>query len=296
MERKVNTLGKRSGKSKNPDIEVRELSFTFYLNPYIKKQYIRIFDVLTETHDRTFKAVYERLITNTNEVQKEFEEKAERKLSGNFDPECSDYGDYLEAIRDYVFDRLDEQFLMHYQFELMSLSNLYQVFEQQLRKWLYEEMTQHINEYSNQVKFIHFNEKNENLFDKFYSDFRKLTNLLTELNLSFTNLFGVEELIVDTEIWKTIRECNLISNTYKHGSGHSATNLSNLYPEYFEKVNATRLMDFYRTTNLERVLSVDKISFKKYSDAMKEFWENMKEHQNGTVKMGVEMSSEKERL
>jgi hypothetical protein len=287
-------LGKRNRKSKSLYIEERDLRFKLYLNPSRRKEFIRIYDVLNENHDRTFKAVYERLQTHTDDLQNEFKEEAESKLSHNFHPEYSDYGDFMDSVRDYVFERLDEQFLMHYQFELMSLSNLYQVFEQQLRKWLYEEMTHHFNEYLNQVRFNHFNEKNENAFDSFYGDFRKLTNLLTELRLTFTNFIGVEELIVDTDIWKTIRECNLISNTYKHGSGYSATNLFNLYPEYFEKVDTTRLMDFYRTTNLERVLSVDKISFKKYSDAMKGFWGNMKEHQSGSVKMGVDLSSEKE--
>lgn len=285
-------LGKRC-KSKDPNFEPRKLNFNFYLNPSIKNQYIRIFDVLTETHGKIFRTMYERLINNTDEVQNEFKEEAESKLSSNFHPEYSDYGDYMESVRDYVYERLDEQFLMHYQFELMSLSNLYQVFEQQLRKWLYEEMTHHFNEYINQVKFIHFNEKNENAYDSFYGDFGKLTELFKELKLTFTNLFGDEELIVDTDIWKTIRECNLISNTFKHGSGRSATNLYNLYPKFFEKVNATRLMDLYRTTNMERVLSMDKISFQKYSDAMKEFWESMKEHQSGTVKLYVDISSDK---
>lgn len=60
---------KRCNKTKNPDIEIRELDFTFYLNPYIKKQYIRIIDVLFETHEKTFKSLYERLVTNTDEVQ-----------------------------------------------------------------------------------------------------------------------------------------------------------------------------------------------------------------------------------
>ncbi|PFJ24558.1 hypothetical protein COI92_23865 [Bacillus anthracis] len=287
-------MGKRSNKLKNPNIEKRELSFQFYFNPFIKDQYTRIYDVLADTHSRTFKAVYEQLNTRTDELQTKFRVEAESRLSNSFHPEYSDYGDFLESVMDYVFERLDEQFLMYYQFELMSLSNLYQVFEQQLRKWLYGEMTHHLNEYINQVEFIHVNDKNENAYDKFYGDFGKLTKLLTELKLTFTDLFGNEEPIVETDIWKIIRECNLLSNTYKHGSGHSATNLYKLYPQYFEKVNSTRLMDLYRTTNLEQVLNVDKIIFEKYSNAMKEFWKNMKEHQRGTVIMNIEISSEKE--
>lgn len=41
------------------------------------------------------------------------------------------------------------------------------------------------------------------------------------------------------DFWRTIRECNLLFNPYKHGSGHFATNLYKLYPQYFQKVNRT---------------------------------------------------------
>lgn len=83
----------------------------------------------------------------------------------------------------------------------------------------------------------------------------------------------------------------MLSNTYKHGSGLSAENLYNLYPHYFEKVNKTRLMDLYRTTNLERVLDINKISFEKYCNAMKEFWGKIKEHQYGKVIANIDIST-----
>ncbi|WP_338786568.1 hypothetical protein [Metabacillus sp. FJAT-53654] len=286
-------MGKRNGKSNNQNIEKRELHFHLYLRPSLKEDYIRIFDVLADNHARIYKAVYERLKTNTEVVANEFKEEAERMLNGSFHPEYSDYGDFMESVRDYVLDRLDEQFLMHYQFELMSLSNLYQVFEQQLRQWLFNEMTHNENEYINQVKFYLENDKGEDVYGEFYSNFGKLTNLLRELKLTFETWFG-EELIVETDTWKTIRECNLLSNTYKHGSGLSAKKLNTLYPQYFEKVNKTRLMDLYRTTNLERVLDVNNISFEKYCNAMKEFWENMREHQYGSKMENIDISSEKE--
>jgi hypothetical protein len=283
-------LGKQKGKSNNPNIEKRELHFHLYLRPSVKEDYIRIFDVLAENHNCIYKAVYERLKTHTNEVADEFKEEA---LSGqnNSIPQYTDYGDYMEAVQDYVYERLDEQFLMHYQFELMSLSNLYQVFEQQLRQYLFEEMTHNENLSFNQVAFNLENDKGEDVYGKFYNNIGKLTDLLRELKLTFTDLFGDEALIVETDTWKTIRECNLISNTYKHGSGGSASNLYDLYPQYFEKVDKTRLMDLYRTTNLERVLDVNKISFEKYCNAMKEFWGKMKEHQYGKAMVKIDISS-----
>lgn len=287
------TLGKRNGKSNNQNIEKRELHFHLYLRPSLKEDYIRIFDVLADNHSRIYKAVYERLKTHTNEVADEFKEEAVKGQNTSI-PQYTDYGDYMESVQDYVFERLDEQFLMHYQFELMSLSNLYQVFEQQLRQYLFEEMTHNENLSLNQVEFYLENDKGEDVYGKFYSNFGKLTKLLRELKLTFTYLFGDEVLIVETDTWKTIRECNLISNTYKHGSGDSASNLYDLYPQYFEKADKTRLMDLYRTTNLKRVLDVNNISFEKYCNAMKEFWENMREHQYGKVMMDIDISSEKE--
>jgi hypothetical protein len=285
-------MGKSKSKSNNPNIEKRELTFHLYLRPSFKKNYMRIYDVLAENHSRIYKAVYERLKNHTQDVENEFKEEALSDHSSI--PQYTDYGDYTEAVQDYVYERLDEQFLMHYQFELMSLSNLYQVFEQQLRKWLYEEMTHNENQYINQIKIYLENDKGEDAYPDFYRDFRKLTQVLTNLKLTFNDLFGDEELIVETDIWKTIRECNLLSNTYKHGSGKSAQYLYTLYPQYFEKVNTTPLMDLYRTTNLERVLDVSKISFEKYCNAMKEFWENMKEHQYGKLMADIDISSENE--
>ncbi|MBL3728934.1 hypothetical protein JIN86_04830 [Lysinibacillus sp. HST-98] len=284
------------GKTKvnNPNIELRDLKFNLYLDPSKKKQFIRIFDLLTETHDQTINTVYKHLLAGPDEVEKIFIEEFEAKENSNFNPDYFDYGDYMEEMQNYVWDRLDEQYLMLYQFKLMSLSNLYQVFEQQLRKWLYEEITHRTNEHYNQVKFNHVSNGNKNTFDSFLNNFGKLRDSLEELNLTFTNPSGSEELIVDTNIWKIIRECNLLSNTFKHGSGSSAENLYKLCSEYFEKVNKTRLMDFYRTTNLERVLNVEKISFEKYSNAMQQFWINMKEHQRCSIKMNVDISSKKQ--
>ncbi|GLF88356.1 MULTISPECIES: hypothetical protein [Bacillus] len=279
------SLSKRKIKANNPNIQRKELHFHLYLSQKIKEDNIRIFDVLLDNHARIYKAVYERLNTNLEDVLKEFEEEAKHIIT-----QYTDYGDYIEAVQDYVFERLDEQLLMRYQFELMSLSNLYQVFEQQLRKWIFAEMTHIENQYINQVEFCLENNKREGVYSQFYSNFKKITDLLAELKLTL-EFWNGEEFIVHTEIWKTIRECNLLSNTYKHGSGLSAENLYNLYPHYFEKVNKTRLMDLYRTTNLERVLDINKISFEKYCNAMKEFWGKIKEHQYGKVIANIDIST-----
>lgn len=268
--------------TKNNDSEA-EINYTLTLGSSQKEQHIEIFDLLTATHDLTYENMYESL-SRPDDVIKKFQEEIQIEMNGTFDPEYMDIENYYDTVSDNAYKKYANQSLMYYQFELMSLSNLYQVFEQQLRKWLYQEL---INGYYKIASAL-TDEDHEEIYGKFYGDFRKLTNLFTELGLTFTtNYLGEEEIIVDTDIWQTIRECNLLSNTYKHGSGYSAKQLYNIRPEYFEKVEwvtSTRLMDLYRTTNLERVLNVEKIEFKKYSDAMKDFWLNMKDYQQGRIK------------
>lgn len=308
-------MGKKKHKCtcrpQDPNIEKRDVYFNLHFNPYYKETFTRIYDVLIDTHNRTYEAMYKEIKENPEKIAESYLEEANETIPNNYNHEYDDGSEYYEQIESYVVDRMQEQSLMHYQFELMSLSNLYQVFEQQLRKWLFEEMTHHHNEYINQIKFTLDNEEKD--YGEFYSQFGALRNVLQEMKLTFTmpsplasdlpewaDLFGViedsgiEVPIVETEIWKTIRECNLLSNTYKHGSGPSAISLYKIRPEYFEKVNKTKLMNLYRTTNMEEVLSVDKISFEKYANAMKNFWKKLKTHQGGSVKLEIDISPEKE--
>lgn len=300
----------KNKKDKNKKTELRKLTFQLYLNPYVRKNYIRIYEVLLEMHNRTYEMIYKDIKESPKLVSDKYYEEANAFISWDCYSEDADPSDYYELIEEYVADRMQEQSLMHYQFELMSLSNLYQVFEQQLRKWLFEEMSHNQNEYINQIKFVLDDEEKD--YGDFYNKFRRLEKVLEEMKLTFTmsssennnpsvwdNLFDDEENdievpIVETEIWKTIRECNLISNTFKHGSGYSAMELYKLHPEYFETVlsSDTKLMNLYRTTNMKEVLSVEKISFEKYISAMKDFWEKLKQHQNGSLMLKIDVSQD----
>jgi len=293
-------VGKKKRAEKN--IEERNVHFNFYFNPYIKVSYTRIYDVLLENYYRTYDAIYKDLKENPDKAYEVCLKKAEDSILSRvtYDSEY-DYGsESFEQIQEDAADLMQEQSLMHYQFVLMSLSNLYQVFEQQLRKWLFEEMTHSHNEYINQITFTLNNEEKD--YGGFYSQFGALRNVLQEMKLTFTMPTSAEQAgwsdseieipIVETEIWKTIRECNLLSNTFKHGSGPAAIALYKIRPEYFEKVSDTKLMNLYRTTNMQEVLSVDKISYEKYLTAMKAFWEKLKEHQSGSILMEIDITSD----
>lgn len=296
---------------KNSNLKAQDVIFRLYFNSGMKEQYIRDYEVLLDTHNRTYHLMYKELKEQGNEVMRKYRREGEESINKhfNFNPEYDDPGDYYEKIEEYAIQRMQEKSLMHYQFELMSLSNLYQVFEQQLRKWLFKEMTHSHNEYINQLKFMFVDEEKE--YGKFFSRFGTLHRLLEEMDLTFkmplspesedpqwSQWFGdsednfVEVRIIETEIWKLIRECNLLSNTFKHGSGPTAKALYEEKPQYFNKVNETKLMNLYLTTNLEEVLNITEISFEKYVNAMKQFWGKMKTHQSGSIKLMVDISAE----
>lgn len=289
---------------KKKNNEMREVVFNLYFNPSLEESYTRIYDLLLETHNRTYDAIYKDVKENSDQVFDEYLKKAELAIINNFNynSENEDAREYYLQLENYAIDHILEHSLMHYQFELMSISNLYQVFEQQLRKWLFQEMTHNHNEYINQIKFTL--KHDEESYGRFYDKFGAIEKLLKEMNLTFSIeetltslpdcLGGIEEIaievpIVETEIWKTIYECYLISNTYKHGSGTSATRLYEINSDYFEKVSDTKLMNLYRTTNMEEVLNVNQISFVKYTKAMKTFWEKLKEHQSGSVMLKIDI-------
>lgn len=290
--------------------EKRTGNFKLYFSPFLRESYTRIYDVLLDTHDRTYDAIYKEVKENPEKAYERWLKEAEEIILSkySYNPEYDDMSDHYEKVQDNAINRMQEQSLMHYQFVLMSLSNLYQVFEQQLRRWLHEEITHRHNEYLNQIEFTSKHE--EEAYGKFVNNFGVLGNLLQEMNLTFTmpssseseipdwfgrlENSGLEVPIVETEIWGAIRECNLISNTFKHGSGTSAKALYEIRPDYFERIDDTKLMNLYRTTNMEEVLSVDKISFEKYATAMKTFWGKLKEHQNGSINLKINISLEDE--
>lgn len=283
--------------------------FRLYLSPGIREKYIHDYDVLLNNFNLTYRLMYEEVKEHSTQAFEKYHREGEIIITKgiHYHPEHVDPSEYYEKIQDYAIDRMAEQSLMYYQFKLMALSNLYQVFEQQLRKWLFKEMTHNHNEYINQLKFIFKDEEKE--YGEFFSHFKALSELLTELNLTFSvpvSPLGVnvelkswfmereeqyiEDSIVNTEIWELIRECNLISNTFKHGSGPAAKTLYKARPEYFEEVNETKLMNLYLTTNLEEVLRIDEISFGKYVAAIKQFWEKIKIHQSGSLELMVNIS------
>lgn len=150
---------------------------------------------------------------------------------------------------------------MKYNTKLMWISTLYQFWEQQVRKFIYEEV-------SMTHKFIDKKGK-EVLFKDF------CTKGIDDIEEEFLE-FGQD--LEKFPCWIKIYELRLLTNVIKHGDGWSATRLKELRPDFFKAdFSEYDLLDLYKTTLNEKVLNIDDDEFQKYCEAIVEFWEALPE-------------------
>jgi hypothetical protein len=162
----------------------------------------------------------------------------------------------------YEFYRAEK--LMEYNFHLSLLATMYQLFEQQLRGFIYSEF----NHSTSPVQ-------TEEDFPDFGRDMGKIKNEYNYLNYDLTA----------TPQWETVETLADLVNTFKHGDGRSAKKLYLKNPDFFLKAyyGDKRVMDVELTTNNEIVLDIGKIGFNTYSNAIIEFWENFPEHISSVI-------------
>jgi len=130
-------------------------------------------------------------------------------------------------------------------------ATLYQVWEQQLRLFLFQEISHVYN-----IQFGTFCTKLSEIKKKF-----KFHNVDIE---SFS-------------CWPQIRELSLLCNVIKHGDGKSAKKLQKIKPTLFKQKDGTDYMKTFKTTLLEETLSIDEKTLQNYSEALLSFWDEIPE-------------------
>lgn len=130
-------------------------------------------------------------------------------------------------------------------------ATLYQVWEQQLRSFLFREMS-HVYK----IQFETF-----------------CTNL-PEIKKKF-KLHNVD--IESFSCWPQIRELSLLCNVIKHGDGKSAKKLRKIKPTLFKQEDGTDYMKTFKTTLLEETLCIDEKTLQNYSEALLSFWDEIPE-------------------
>lgn len=124
---------------------------------------------------------------------------------------------------------------------------LYQLWEQQLRLFLFREMS-----HDCKLDFKIFCTKIESIKETF----------------QFHNVN-----IEDFPCWTQIDELRLLCNVIKHGDGRSASDLRKINPSLFKQEDSTDFMDLYKTTLLEETLNINEQTLLAYKNTLLSFWD-----------------------
>ncbi|MBX8945877.1 hypothetical protein [Lysinibacillus sp. K60] len=250
-----------------------------------KDEFVQLYNTMQYTYNRTMELVYSNIDDRYYDYKHEEYEKLMAKSHG-MDLADIDYSEYESEA---AF-RIERDYLMKYQFHFSSLVNLYQVFEQQIRKLLYSEL-------NHRLSLVRTKDK----MPSFATTFGGIKDVLKALNYQT----GV------VKSWPLIDELNKIANVYKHGDGNSAkrlyrsnkelfVDLTNALfyfqtpknkieeEEYFNSLNPEEQQEFKErkeillikeelTTNSEIVLREDLTEYSKYVKAIIDFWSEFPE-------------------
>jgi len=224
----------------------------------------RIRKMLKEPFETFAKTYHERVIPIFSSLEEESQAIADEKyedLGRYFNPENDDPADYAEMAWEAGLEHYESMSLMQYNMRLMWISTLYQFWEQQVRKFVFEEVTRthkFIDKKGNDVDFAGY-----------------CTRGIDDIKEEF-NEFGID--LEKLNSWSRIEELRLLANVIKHGEGWSATKLKELRPDYFDAgIISTDLLDLYKTTLGERVLNIDDSEYEIYCDAIIQFWDELPE-------------------
>lgn len=230
-----------------------------WLSHFKREQFIGVYNHLKEKQAQ----IQEVLFVNHVEAANLRAKELEKQYGTTFDWEKVDPADIYEKIMDEASEFYRHEVLMEHNHHLMMLSNMYQIFEQQIRGFIYEE----INHPSNPVRL-----------DMEYKDFGLRWD---DIKMAYCSVgFNFEK----SSSWKDIKVLKDIVNTFKHGEGNSSKRLLEVKPDYFLKgdFDGKSIMESMRTTNFEVVFDVEKIDFNYYADAIIRFWKEMPEHLEGS--------------
>jgi hypothetical protein len=237
-----------------------QVKLNVWLPKHKREQYIFIYKKLQEKFATTMKTLFNDIEMSANI----YKEKLGEEYGTAYNYEVVDPSDIFENIEMETYEFYKAEKLMEYNFHISLLATTYQIFEQQLRGFIYSEL----NHRTSPIRI-------RDEFSKFGFNMGQIKEAYEFLNYDLTK----------SPQWETIELLADLVNTYKHGDGRSATRLYKKNPDLFLKgyFGDERLMDVELTTNGEIVFDIEKVDFDKYTNAIIEFWEDFPEHLNPVV-------------
>jgi hypothetical protein len=183
----------------------------------------------------------------TAAAEKYWEAKMSQYLpDGSIDP-----SDVAQSATEKGIETFETLSLAKYTLSAAWHATLYELFEQQLRLFLYKELEHYY----------------EIRFGSFCTKLDQIRDLLSKFGFDVTTVTS----------WAKIEEMRLLCNVIKHGEGRSAQDLRKANPNLFRKLESDDLLSFYRTTLLEESLNIGPETIKEYVSATLAFWKEIPE-------------------
>ncbi len=141
-------------------------------------------------------------------------------LSKQLEEETSEEYSYLKYVPesdgaeffDKVLENTESYLLNHYTHHMNTLALLYQVFEQRLRRFIFEEINHHLNEFEISSPFSSFG----GTFDEICNTYKLIGIDLMKIGMAHSN---------KKKTWENIMILKDVVNVYKHGEGSSSKRL-----------------------------------------------------------------------
>ncbi len=201
-----------------------------------------------EVYNLKLKSVFDKIDSEAEEHGNDYFEGV---MQNTYHPDAIDPADIAEEAMDRSVEHWD--LLNHGRYVLLSSWHvaLYEAFEQQLRLFLYKELSHDYH-----IKLNHI-----------FSRFADMKKILIFYDVDFSSLNGL----------KRIDQLRLVCNVVKHGEGSSAEELRKKRPDLIKKHDDIELLELYGSSLLEEVLSITDKSLNEFGKAIEDFWDSFPE-------------------
>ncbi|MCU5026589.1 hypothetical protein OB988_29715 [Bacillus cereus] len=212
------------------------------------------YELYVQTYTERISPVFDNIEQEAEEIANNAYNNMMRNVGAGY--EDYDPGDFADDAWQFGLDYYENVSLMRYNTKLMWISTMYQFWEQQVRRFLYKEMT------SSGYKAF-----NKNQQELEYKDFCVNIGKIKEF------FFGFNVDIETLTCWDKVNELRLLANVIKHGPGVSAEDLLKIRPDIFDSSHvSTNLLDLYQTTLNHVVINISDQDYKTYANALIDFW------------------------
>jgi hypothetical protein len=233
------------------------MSATLYLNRSRRERLKKPYELFIDTYTNKIAPQFLNIEHEAEKISAEYYDE----LGKYFNPESDDPAEYAELAWEKGIDYYEGISLMKYNTKMMWISTVYQFWEQQVRRFLYNEISHTHKFYDNRGNESDYKDFCTKGINDIKSEF-----LWFDYNLELQNS------------WKEINELRLLTNVIKHGDGWSAEQLQKLKPEYFEDELQINRLALYKTTLNDEVLNIEQEDFVRYCKSLIKFWDELPEY------------------